>query len=264
MWKVSSPTATVYLFGSIHLAVKEMYPLPQAVESAFDSAKILAVEVNIKRFAEGEMLKMVQQYGMYPANDSLTKHLPAETLAALDQFCAEYGFPREGLEQMKPWMVSTIVSLLPYMKAGADPKLGLDLHFLEKAKTTQRIDEFETADFQFALLSSGTESQQIELLNSALKHASRAGEFRLRVIKAYETGDPAGVEETLREQAAEARWFYKQAIDDRNIKMAEKIETYLQGKDPVFVVVGLGHLVGEKGILKLLQAKKYDLQQMTQ
>lgn len=264
MWKVSSPTATVYLFGSIHLAVKEMYPLPQSIESAFDSAKILAVEVNIKRFSEGEMLKMVQQYGMYPAGDSLTKHLPADTLAALDQFCLEYGFPREGLEPMKPWMVTTIVSVLPYMKVGADPKLGLDLHFLEKAKATQQIDEFETADFQFTLLSSGTESQQIELLNSALKHAARAGEFRLKVIRAYETGDPAGVEQSMEEQAAEARWFYKQAIDDRNIKMAEKIDTYLRGKEPVFVVIGLGHLVGEKGVLKLLQSKKYNVQQMTQ
>ena len=88
MWKVSSPTATVYLFGSIHLAVKEMYPLPQSIENAFDSAKILAVEVDIKRMGQGEMMKMVQQYGMYPAGDSLTKHLPADTLAALDQFCA--------------------------------------------------------------------------------------------------------------------------------------------------------------------------------
>jgi uncharacterized protein len=264
MWKVSSPTATVYLFGSIHLAVKEMYPLPQSVESAFDSAKILAVEVNIKRMAEGDMLSMVQQYGIYPEGDSLTKHLPAATVAALDQFCAEYGFPREGMERMKPWMVTTLVSVLPYVKIGADPKLGLDLHFLERAKETQKIDEFETADFQFALLSSGTESQQIELLNSALKHASRAPDFRLRVIKAYQTGDPAGVEEVLLEQAAEARWFYKLAIDDRNIKMADKVEAYLQGKDPVFVVIGLGHLVGDKGVLKLLQSKKYNVQQMTE
>src|SRR3989442_1652112 len=35
LWKVASPTATVYLLGSVHVATPEFYPLPDAMESAF-------------------------------------------------------------------------------------------------------------------------------------------------------------------------------------------------------------------------------------
>ena len=38
MWKAASPTATVYLVGSIHLGDSSMYPLPKEVESAFAAA----------------------------------------------------------------------------------------------------------------------------------------------------------------------------------------------------------------------------------
>jgi uncharacterized protein len=84
------------------------------------------------------------------------------------------------------------------------------------------------------------------------------------MIKAYQTGDPTSLEESMKEQAGEARWFYKLAVEDRNVQMAEKVEAYLKGKDPVFMVVGLGHIIGDQGIVKLLQAKKYNVQQMTQ
>lgn len=207
---------------------------------------------------------MIMQHGLYAEGDSLSRNLPVETLAALDQFCKDYTYPREALESMKPWVVSTLVQVVPFLKAGADVKLGLDLHFLEQIKPNQRIDELETIDSQFKLLSSGTQDQQIELLNSALKHAGRVQEFIAKVLKAYQTGDPTSLEESMKEQAAEARWFYKQAVEDRNVQMAEKVEAYLQGKDPVFMVVGLGHIIGDQGIVKLLQAKKYNVQQVSE
>ena len=45
--------------------------------------------------------------------------------------------------------------------------------------------------------------------------------------------------------------------------MAEKIEGYLKGKEEVFVVVGAAHLIGEKGILKLLGDKGYHMEQVS-
>ena len=43
MWKATSPSATVYMVGSIHVGDSSMYPLPKEVESAFAAAKVLAV-----------------------------------------------------------------------------------------------------------------------------------------------------------------------------------------------------------------------------
>ena len=51
-------------------------------------------------------------------------------------------------------------------------------------------------------------------------------------------------------------------FDERNVKMAEAIEGFLKGNDSCFVVVGAGHLVGQKGIVKLLQDKQYQVEQV--
>ena len=96
MWKAASPTTTVYLVGSIHLGDSSMYPLPKEVESAFAAAKVLAVEINIKNADQAKMIGLVQKYGMYTGDDSLTKHLPKETQAALDDYCANHNVPRHG------------------------------------------------------------------------------------------------------------------------------------------------------------------------
>ncbi|MNO04822.1 TraB family protein [compost metagenome] len=46
---------------------------------------------------------------------------------------------------------------------------------------------------------------------------------------------------------------------DRNVKMTEKIEGYLKGKDSstYMIAVGAAHMLGEKGIVTLLQEKGY-------
>ena len=82
MWKAASPTATVYLVGSIHLGDSSMYPLPKEVE-CLCRAEVVAVEINIKNADQARMVGLIQKYGLYTADDSLTKHLPKETQAAL-------------------------------------------------------------------------------------------------------------------------------------------------------------------------------------
>ena len=56
--------------------------------------------------------------------------------------------------------------------------------------------------------------------------------------------------------------FYEQMFYDRNIKMSQKIEGFLKSDKVHFVVVGAGHMVGDKGIVSLLKnAKKYKIKQ---
>jgi len=46
---------------------------------------------------------------------------------------------------------------------------------------------------------------------------------------------------------------YDALIVRRNIRMTQQIETWLAGKEPVFVVLGAGHFVGKDGIVARLQ-----------
>ena len=51
--------------------------------------------------------------------------------------------------------------------------------------------------------------------------------------------------------------IYDKLFFSRNRKMADKIKTYLQKEGDFFVVVGAGHLVGDRSVVDLLRAEGY-------
>ena len=259
-WKVTSPTATVYLLGSVHLGTADYYPLPASMESAFSASKVLAVEINVKEIDPTTMLGPVQEQGMYKEGDSLSQHIPHETSDALDKFCSTSGLPRQMFERFKPWLAAMTITVLMAERDGQDPKLGIDLHFLNEITPPQRVDELESADFQMSVLSSGSEQEQQELLASTLKQAENANESMQTMKRAYLAGNEGEIEQKLEESTPKS--FYKRLVEDRNVKMAAHIEDYLKGGQQCFVVVGAGHLVGDKSIVKILQDKSYHVERL--
>lgn len=263
MWKATSPTATVYLVGSIHVGDKAMYPLPRELESAFAAAKVLAVEINIKNADQARIMGLVQKYGMYGDEDSLSKHISKETSAALDDFCSSHNLPRTAIEQLKPWFVAVTIASLSWQQAGEDPKLGIDMHFLDESKPPQRIDEFETVESQLALFSEATEEEQHALLASTLKQGDKIQDLIKRIQTSYLSGDPEALRKIMEEQAdTGSKTLTRKLLDDRNVMMAAKMEEYLKAREQAFVVVGAAHILGEKGIARLLRDKGYKVEQV--
>jgi uncharacterized protein len=264
MWKATSPTTTVHLVGSIHVGDQSLYPLPAEVESAFTAANVLVVEINIKNADLAKTAGLVQQSGMYAGEDSLSKHISKETSAALDDFCNKHSLPRAAIEHAKPWFVAVTVAALSWQEAGEDPKLGIDMHFLDESKPPQRIDELETVESQLALFAEATEDEQLALLASTLKESAKIKEMIRQIQTAYLSGDPEALQKIMSEQAdTGSKTLTKKFLDDRNVAMAARIEQYLKGKDQAFVVVGAAHIVGDKGIARMLRDQGYKVEQVT-
>jgi hypothetical protein len=264
MWKAASPTTTVYLVGSIHLGDSSMYPLPKEVEAAFVAAKVLAVEINIKNADQAKMMGLVQKYGLYTGDDSLSKHLPKETQTALDDYCTKHNVPPQGMEKLKPWVVTVTIVAMAWQQAGEDPSLGIDMHFLDESKPPQRIDELESMESQLSIFAEATEEEQQSMLAAALKQGDKIKDLIKRTQAAYVAGDPDALQKVLDEQDdVGSKSLEKKLLDDRNVAMTSKMEEYLKGKEPIFAVVGAAHIIGDKGIAKLLRDKGYKVEQVT-
>lgn len=257
LWKATSPTTTAYLLGSIHVGDDKLYPLPATTEAAFAAAKILIVEVNAKEMDQAKAMGLVTKYGMYSPDDGLSKHINKETAASLDAYCSAHSLPRQALETLKPWVVAITVVAMSMKQAGEDPNLGIDMHFLNSVKPPQRIVELESADFQLSLLASATDLEQQEMLASTLRQSDKAKEYLQKMQTAYLAGDANTLLKLIHEQDAGPASLLKKLIDDRNVTMTASLEKYLKGTEPCFVVVGAAHLLGETGIVKLLQSKGY-------
>lgn len=268
LWKVSSKTTTVYLLGSMHVAKPDLFPLPQEIEDAFAKSKKLVVEVNTEGLDQAKILKLTFQKGMYPASETLSKNLSKKTLDLLEQYCAtKKGLKIANLDPMRPWLV-TMLLMMKEIKAAGFSDEGIDKHFLKKAKAQKKpIMQLETAEAQLELFSEMAPDLQDKMLAKTLTEAGEMKNLMEKMIAAWKAGDAKAMNETILldtvKRHPESKGVMVKMFDERNVKMVDKIEVLLQGKETCFVVVGAGHLVGDKGLVKLLEAKKYPVEQAT-
>lgn len=262
MWKVSSPTGSAYLLGSIHVGTPEMYPLPGGIEKAFASSQALVVEVNINNMSPATAMDLIQKFGMYSGDDSLARHISKEDSAVLDRFCTDHSMPRQIMDKFKPWVAAITVLAAGLKEAGLDTSLGIDKHFLDEVKPPQQIKELETAEFQMSVLASGSDQEQQQLLSDTLKQVSRFKDLLNKIETAYFSGDADSLLNLTREEQAGPESLMKRLVDDRNVTMAQKIEEMLKTGNQYFVVVGALHIIGEKGIASLLRSRGYKVDQM--
>ena len=265
LWKAKSPTNTVYLLGSVHVANESFYPLPPEIEKAFAESKVLAVEVDLTKVNAAGMQGALLQKGLYPPGDGIGKHVPKETLEKLREYFRNREMVPDAMEKFRPWALAVTITMLEVQSKGYEAALGVDKHFMERAGG-RKIVELESADDQINLLSSFPPKLEAEFLAATLDSAAETEDTMARMMKLWKEGDAEGLEKlTITEPLQERpdlKGVYARMFDERNEKMAQKIGAFLKGSEPHFVVVGAGHLIGPRGIVKLLEKKGYHLEQV--
>lgn len=264
LWRIQSGKATAYLLGSIHVAKATMYPLDAQIERAFSNSNVLVVEADASpEKAMAVAMKMMGRAG-YPLDDSLDKHISKETFDAVVARMSKDGMPAAQVKMLKPWFLASMMVLTELQKLGINPQNGLDLHFLASANG-KPIIELESAESQIDLLDGFTDKQQEEFLEYTLKDMDSLAKNVNEIIDAWGAGDTRKIENYLFESSKdspEMKTLLVKLFDERNAKMAVKIEELLKTDKTYFIVVGAGHLVGKNGLLQLL-GKDHRVEQMT-
>jgi uncharacterized protein YbaP (TraB family) len=259
LWKVQSKTNTVYLLGSIHYLKKEMYPLDEKIEKAFEQSEILVVEADVSNIKKEDIQKLMEN-AFYTENDTLQKHLSAETYGLVKKKLEELGASLEVANKYQPWFLGLNLVSLEALKLGFDPNYGIDRYFLEKAAERKKILELESLEYQFKLFSALSEKDQGSFLLYVVKDIKVLEQELDKLVKAWTTGDEKRIELIMTKSIKEDKRLapiYEKLVIERNKKMVSKIEEYLKEKETFFVVVGAGHLIGNQGIIELLKGKGF-------
>lgn len=256
LWRVQGPEATVYLLGSVHCLQKTNYPLAGVMETAFDKAKVVAFEADVSEMEKPETQTKLLGKVMLPPGATLSSKLSKETYAAFSNHLETAGLPAALFEQFKPGMAAITLTILELQKMGFDAELGLDRHFHNLArKGDKEVMALETVDFQIDLISGFTDEEGEKLVTSTLKDLADLKTFFRDIIRAWETGNNDELAKLLNKAMKESPALYKRMITDRNEAWVPKIEQLIRGKKNALVVVGAGHLVGEKSVVDLLRKK---------
>ena len=264
LWKVQSKTSTVYLLGSIHLFRKENYPLNPKIENAFEQSDLLAVEANITDVGRVDVGRLME-IAFYPEDETLEKHVSKETYEFVKKKLGGLGIPPELINKQKPWFLAATLESLELLKLGYTPDSGIDMYFLSKAKGKKRIVELESLDDQLNLLSRLSDQDQELFLLSTVKDLDVLSKDMDQLINAWTSGETRSVESILTKSLAEDRRLtsiYEKLVYERNGNMTLKIEDLLRTKGTCFVIVGAGHLVGDRGIVEILKRKGYLVEQL--
>ena len=264
LWKIQSKTNSVYVLGSIHYLKKEMYPLNETIEKAFEKSDILVVEVNIDDTGKVDTQKLVES-ALYWDDETLEKHVSTQTYGLVKKELERLAVPLELIGKQKPWFLSLTLASLEIVKLGFDPNYGIDRYFLSKAEGKKKILEMESFDYQINLFCQLTEKEQELLLLYTLKDIKVLEQVLDRLIQAWTSGDDKGLESIVTKSVTEDKRLapiYDKFIYERNRNMASKIEDYLKTKETYLVIVGAGHLVGNQGIIEILRGKGFFVEQL--
>ncbi len=261
-WRVQSDNAEVYLLGSIHYADESFYPLRREIEQAFDSADHLVVEINIDAAKAQRYMELMQRKGSYQGEATIRDDLSEETYRQLQQHLLRLGIPLDMVYKQKPGMLVLTLTAAQVTKMGLMPELGIDAYLLKQAVDGKKnIIELETVDDQMEIFLNISDGDL--LLRETLHSLDESDMLMMDMTQCWKQGDEACLEKILFEDAvAEYPAFvsiYDSLFFRRNEHMANTIKGFLEGKGSYFVVIGAGHLVGDKGIPQLLRNAGFEV-----
>jgi hypothetical protein len=254
LWKVTGDGSgpSIYLAGSIHILSEDDHPLHPAFEAAYRATDDLVLEIATNDDPGSDTLAL--EKGMYGKGRKISDDLSPEMYAELGKYLKGVGLPTTAMDGFRPWMAGMTISITEIMKMGGRPELGVDTFFEERAvKDGKTVRGLETTEFQIDLFAKLNKDEQEKMLGSTLKDMASVETDFPKMVKAWREGDDATVEMMIDDSMSGTPQFRKALLDNRNENWAKKINEYLKGDKDIMVIVGAAHLVGEKGLIKLLK-----------
>jgi uncharacterized protein YbaP (TraB family) len=231
------------------------------MDQAFASADVLVEEADPAELQKPAAAMQLMARAMNPPGVTLQSQVSKTTYDAIAARAARAGVPVERLQAFKPWMVALTLVGLEMQKGGFDPALGLDRHFLDRAPSAGKsVRTLETALEQIDVLERLSPQLQDALVSATLDGAETELTQIRRIAAAWKAGEPAPIEQLLLSEMKATPEVYETLLLARNRRWVPQIEDCL-ATHRCFVVVGAAHLVGTDGLVALLRARGFTVEQ---
>ncbi len=242
LWKAQKGADVVWLFGTIHDAGLES--VPSAAQDALDASTRLVTELGDAEPDADVFRKHARNTGI-----GIDQLLPSDDWYDLRD--ALIGKVKEDeLRRARPWYA---MSLLSNHLAPA-PGASMDMKLVERARGAKKpIEALETWEDQLSALDAAV---NLDDLKEAI-HARKTMKCDLtRLINSYRTGDT----ETMQALLVIPR-TRDSLLTPRNKKWMPALEKQF-ATGGAFVAVGLGHLLGDDGLVAMLQRAGYTVERV--
>jgi uncharacterized protein YbaP (TraB family) len=263
LWKVETDSSVVYLMGSIHLLKKEDFPLHPKMEDAFARAQTLVFEIELDSAQTPGFQQTVFFKALYDSGKTLQGELGDSLYGRLGSELAPLGLDINQMNQFEPWMVTVTFVALKLQELGLDPAYGVDAYFYGKAKAEDKhILALETPQEQIDFFDTMPPADQRNLIGQTLEQSADIEDMLDEIVMHWKTGDLEGLEATINKSFGDFLGIRQRLLTDRNRTWMKNLEAYLKDKGEYLVIVGVGHMSGEDGLIELLRKAGYTPRQL--
>lgn len=258
VWKVSKGQDQVYIGGTVHILPASEFPLPPEFLSAYQATDTIVLETQLPDPKDTSFQAKLMQQVSYTNNQKLSDKLSDETFKQLETYLAAFGINAKEMNGFKPGFIVMMMAMLEAKRAQLAGE-GVDAYFNKLASKDNKGKEYlESGDFQINLIANMGQGNEEALIHSSLTQMGEFKEMFNKLLPAWRTGKSQELADLVINQVKdEDPDTFKQMFTDRNQNWLPLIEKMFNDDDKEFVLVGVGHLVGENNVLTLLENAGY-------
>ncbi|MCX8490626.1 MAG: TraB/GumN family protein [Cyclobacteriaceae bacterium] len=258
LWEIKGNdlTQSSYLLGTLKFTGEKEFFIPKQVSSKMSECKVFAIEDPIDHHAQHELNKALH----FPKGQSLSTQLSSDEYKKVQLFFEkEFGINKSSFESkysiIKPLALSILMTRLSLGEKAKFCDIELLLAAKKKKLTTYSLESVER---EAQAINAYPMYNQIKaLLHSIDNFETQKAEFR-KMIEQYPQESLEEIFQFTLHPVENNPIFVEEFYYKRNVEWLPKIEKMIK-ENRSFITVGVSHLEGEKGLLKLLTDKGYIL-----
>jgi len=254
LWEISKgDKETSYLFGTIHVSDTEITSLPDVVDKALHESDQFVMEA----LPDLEQMLLLSQMMFFSDGQRLSEFVDANIYNKTTEVLSSYQLGPDAVSVMKPWAAFLLMNYPP------DQGEPLDLVLLSLARQNgATVAGLESLKEQGEIFNQLSLDEQVKLLTDTVCHYDVVEEDFTIMKSLYLKRDLGGMYRHAQRYTMIDKPVYKKLMQrlivDRNNVMVERMQPMLE-KGSSFIAIGAMHLIGEEGVLALLEKRGYSV-----
>jgi uncharacterized protein len=275
-WRATRGDTVITLAGTYHFGDPRHTPNLTALTPYITSASTVLVEAGPEE--EKALMDLIAREPsrmMITEGPTLFQQLPPDVWDQLSEAMSQRGVPAFMAAKFRPWYVVAVLSMPPCAMAGMTTKpKGLDGLVVDTAKAANvRVKGLEPFDTVFQVFDSMTEAELADMLAQTLALEDKSEDYARTLADSYFSGDSRAIWEFMRFASYDLPGYTRDRVDAEFKKMEDALMnrrnrswipvlTEAAAEGPVFAAFGALHLSGQDGVLNLLKAEGFTVEEL--
>ncbi|KAB1229942.1 TraB/GumN family protein [Chryseobacterium viscerum] len=250
LWEVSGNglSKPSYITGTFHILCSKDFEIKSKVLKALEKSENFVMEINYTDPAE---IKSLQK--MYQTDKKISDQLSPDEAKELNTILADYGTDLKSIDSSSPQALYALLSTKAIPCPQTEIKL-YEIELLQKAiKDKKTVRGLEKVEDQ---MKSMNEAYNLKSTITQLKMSKEYEILFKQMIDAFKKENVQLLYSLFKDERFMNIQQEKAMLTDRNQNWVKAMPEIMKNQSSLFAVGG-SHLMGENGIIPLLQAKGY-------